>query len=105
MSILEVLLSVPVTNGMNVTLAYSSNVDTGETGSAYTNAAASRTLASYDNGGEVCAIPLVMHLIRSDSLVERRLPNSDNDGRYDSFSCMKTRQGLHPAVGLRCIDG
>ena len=68
MSVLEVLHSVPVTNGMNVTLAYSSNVDTG---SACTNAAPSRTLTLYDSGGEVCVIPLVMHSIRSDFLVER----------------------------------
>ena len=89
MFVLEVLLSVPVANGMNVTLAYPSNVETDDTGSACTNAAPSNTLTSYDSGGEVYVSPLVMHLIRSDFLVERGLPNSDNDGGYNWFSCMK----------------
>ena len=41
-----------------------------------------------DSGG-VCVIPWDMHSIRSDFLVKRRLPNSDNNGGYDWFSCIK----------------
>ena len=89
MSVLEVLLTLPVTNGMDTAFAYSSNVETDDTGSACTNAAPSNTLTSYDSGGKFCVIPLVKHSIRSDFLVERKLPNKENSGGYDWFSCAK----------------
>lgn len=79
------LLSGPVTNGMNVPLAYLSNVDTDVTGSACTNAAPSNTLTSYDSGGDVCVIPLVMQSIRSHFLVEPRLPISETTARTTGF--------------------
>ena len=52
MFVLEVLLRVPVTSGMNTAL------DT-DTGSAYTNAALSNTLTSYYSGGKISVMPSV----------------------------------------------